>query len=398
MSIRSIGVIGWLDRPSGHYRDYAGRFLSVLRQVPDTEIDFYVTTSSFSLGDFDGHLQEDNFFPILEEEQSPYDSTSSCRRLRYRSLLMRRAIHVRKMLDYRSNHCTPIFLAVDIPTAYIAGKLGLLPRNAVFVVHNLGRAEDARTSLKNKIYTNMVVYVIGYSKAIIVLEPCVKKAISRFAPQDLVNRVFVVPDPRSMDTFECSNVHMQVSCGEQRRFLLIGTLTPSKGIELAIKAFEDLIKTIPDAKLVVAGRPCSDQYGRTIEDFCRRLPVDSCELVLRQLSHEEYADQIRNADFGLLPYEGDVGSRSSGVLWDMLSMGKYVIMSSVPGFQDIHSTYGIGLVFETGNSSSLTNAMISAIVSNDWVADHNAGLERLRESYSYRAAARVLDLALRSAD
>jgi len=394
MTERNVGVIGWLDRPSGHYRDYAYRFLSVLREIPDAKVSFYITTSSFSRGDFDGLLDDMQFLPILEEHRSLRRSIPCYDRIRSRHLLLRRAICICKTLKAQNENCIPVFLAINVPVAYGMSKLGILPKNAIFVIHNVGRAERKKKSLKNWIYANMINHIVGYSKAIIVLEPCVKRAMARFVPTDLMDKVFVVPDPRLFDGLDCSNTCMHLVHGRAKRFLLIGSLTPSKGIELTIRAFEQVLKIVPDAKLVLAGRPCSEQYGKSIENLCRKLPSDSYELVLRQLSHTEYCEQIKNADFGLLPYENDVGSRSSGVLWDMLNMGKYVIMSSIPGFLDVHTDYGVGVVFETGNSASLAAAIISIVTSTGWVANHDASLERLQESYSYNTASWMLNRAL----
>lgn len=103
-------------------------------------------------------------------------------------------------------------------------------------------------------------------------------------------------------------------------FLVFGRIMPYKNIEGGIEAFRRL--KFPNAKLVVAGEPSSNQYAGKLKALCEGEP--DIMLELRFVSNRELEQLIDMSDVVLMPYQ-NASSMNSGVMIQAFSQGKPVV-------------------------------------------------------------------------
>ncbi|MGN6378072.1 MAG: glycosyltransferase family 4 protein [Gaiellales bacterium] len=148
-----------------------------------------------------------------------------------------------------------------------------------------------------------------------------------------------------------------------------GLIRPYKGTDLLLAAWPLVRARVPDARLVIAGRPMLD---------VSRLDTGQpgVELLARYLDDAELAALVRRADVVALPYRS---IDSSGVVFAALALGAGLVLSDVGGFRELHDRYQVGELVPAGDVAALAGAVASVL------ADP-AHRDRLREA-SARAAA-----------
>jgi glycosyltransferase involved in cell wall biosynthesis len=131
-------------------------------------------------------------------------------------------------------------------------------------------------------------------------------------------------------------------------FLFSGLLRPYKGWDVLLDAFASLRRTVPSARLVLAGEP----WGKA-----RALPrwaPAGVRLELRYQSEEERAQWFAAADAVVCPYRHATGS---GIVADALAFGRPVIGSAVDGVLGIVEDERSGLLVSPGDADALAEAM-----------------------------------------
>lgn len=126
---------------------------------------------------------------------------------------------------------------------------------------------------------------------------------------------------------------------------LTGLLRQYKGAHLLIEAWPAVRAAIPDAQLVIAGRP----MGAELPD----VEPEGVQIVRRFLDDDEYAWLLNRANLVCLPY---VAIDLSAVLFTAIALGRPLLLSDVGGFGEF---VGQGAeLFEAGNTAALSEALI----------------------------------------
>lgn len=151
--------------------------------------------------------------------------------------------------------------------------------------------------------------------------------------------------------------------------LLPGLIRPYKGADLLLAAWPRVRELVPDARLVIAGRPMLD---------LAQLETDQpgVQLIPRYVEDGELAALLRRADVVVLPYRS---IDSSGVVFAALALGSALVLSDVGGFHELHAEHGVGELVAAGDVPALA-AAVAGVLSDP------ARRDRLREA-SRRAAA-----------
>jgi len=127
--------------------------------------------------------------------------------------------------------------------------------------------------------------------------------------------------------------------------LLAGVLRPYKRIDLLLEAWPQVLDSVPDAQLVVAGRP----LGVDLPE----IEPPGVKLVPRFLTDAEFSWLIRRSDLVCLPYES---IDNSGVVYAALACERPLLLSDVGGFSELRGR-GAELVSSLG-SNSLGKAIV----------------------------------------
>jgi glycosyltransferase involved in cell wall biosynthesis len=145
-----------------------------------------------------------------------------------------------------------------------------------------------------------------------------------------------------------------------------GLIRPYKGTDALLAAWPQVRRDVPEATLLLAGRPMMDLSAlRTDQPGVVFLP--------RFLSDAELAAALRRADAVVLPYRR---IDNSGVLAAALAFAAPLVLSDVGGFGELHRRDGVGELVAPGDVAGLGAALVRVL-----------GDDRLRANLRERSAA-----------
>lgn len=348
---KKVLLIGLLDQAGGHYKAYAHRFLKVLTQIKGISILGYITSEEFAWKDFENTIEPSKFYNVLPERKSKALRINSklMSRLMYNWDLAVRARRAREVM--RREGLKPdvlIFLDVDVPFLSICTFISklVMPYSFIVVLHNaVSWIEHASKRVERRVKMLLLRRVVNKSVCSIVIDPFIKERLCQAVQGVNRSKILVVNDPRfewtGLGRTRCIKKRIATKC-----FLIIGAITPQKGVDLAIKAFAEATQGFNDVCLTVAGRVDSPAYERKLRQLITSLGDKRIQLINRHLTHEEYQEYLEAADYVIFPYRKEYGTRSSGPVLDALAYFKPVIIPNFGIFRAIHDRYGLGRLFK----------------------------------------------------
>jgi phosphatidyl-myo-inositol alpha-mannosyltransferase len=198
----------------------------------------------------------------------------------------------------------------------------------------------------------------------------VSEAAAGFVRSRLAGEVVVVPNGLDVDAFASAEPAPGLPPG--RRLLWVGRLDRQKGFGVALRAFEAVLASVPDAVLVVAG----DGADRGLVD---RLPdaARSRVVMLGAVPHEQLPPYHAAAELFLSPA---TGQESFGyVLVEAMAAGLPVVASDIPGYREVVRDGVEGLLVPPSDPAALAAAV-------EHVLDDGGLGARLGEAGRARAA------------
>lgn len=172
--------------------------------------------------------------------------------------------------------------------------------------------------------------------------------------------------------------------------LFFGMIKPNKGLIHLLRAMPEVLRVLPDARLVIAGEPVEsfDAYTAVIE----QLDIGRAVIVrLGYVPDEEAGAYFQAADLIVLPHT-DVSL--SGVAWVALGFGRPIVGTFVGGLPDLVEEGVNGFLVPPGSAAALSQAVIQALRDPEQLARVGArGQERFQARYSWaKTATETLDL------
>jgi glycosyltransferase involved in cell wall biosynthesis len=168
--------------------------------------------------------------------------------------------------------------------------------------------------------------------------------------------------------------------------LFAGRIEPYKGLSDLIEAFRDVAKAVPDARLVIAGRP-SEPIQSTLASAGLR---DRTHLDLRFLPRADLAAYLCAADVVALPYRE---TTTSGVLLAARRFGCPVVATAVGDLVEEIEDGRTGLLVPPADPAALAGALRRLILDPSLAARlGEAGQTVLRTRSWEEAARRTVDL------
>lgn len=134
-----------------------------------------------------------------------------------------------------------------------------------------------------------------------------------------------------------------------RYLLYFGRISPYKGVEYLLEAFEAIKENYPDVKLVLAG---SGKYHFDITPFQNDSQI---VFINRYITNEELASLIRNSLFVICPY---VSATQSGVVASAFALDKPVLATRVGGLPDMIKDGETGLLVKERDAEALSNSIV----------------------------------------
>ena len=142
--------------------------------------------------------------------------------------------------------------------------------------------------------------------------------------------------------------------------LFFGLIKPYKGLDYLIKAFSIIKRDIPDARLLIVGKPSEDFSVH--EDLIEKLDISESVVVnLSFIRSAEVANYFCAADVVVLPY---IKSYQSGVLLTAYTFGRPVVATAIGGLAEVVEQGKSGYVVPPRDENKLAEA-ISHILLDD---------------------------------
>lgn len=156
---------------------------------------------------------------------------------------------------------------------------------------------------------------------------------------------------------------------KNNQILYWGRIAPYKGIEYLCEAMLEVHKTIPEAKVVIAG---SGNYYFDKNSY-EELPYFT--FINRFVSLEELSVLIQESVVTVCPY---INTSQSGGVLSSFAMNCPVIASDVPAMREMIDNGETGLLFESQNSDALAKAIIKYLKDEN-LQEHMRN--KIKESY-----------------
>src|SRR5271154_1439302 len=150
----------------------------------------------------------------------------------------------------------------------------------------------------------------------------------------------------------------------EKAILFFGRIRPYKGIEHLLTAFQQLIKTHPEYRLIIAGEPKkgSEAYLDEIRQIASR-DFKPGEIVLKFqfIPDQEMETYLKAADVLVLPYK-DIFQ--SGVLFLAYSFGLPVVATDVGSFREEIVEGKTGFICKPGDPTDLAKTLETYFLSD----------------------------------
>ncbi|MBV9083109.1 MAG: glycosyltransferase family 4 protein, partial [Acidobacteriaceae bacterium] len=188
-------------------------------------------------------------------------------------------------------------------------------------------------------------YAIRRADAVVACSKALAQQVASFAPDADVKPIHNGVDPTLFHTPDVPRTGL-------RRVLHIGTFEHKKAHDVLLTAFAELVRSIPDASLVLVGG-----MGETLEStraLIRELRLDQRVQIHVNVPHEQIPDFMAKADVFVLP------SRSEPfgiVLVEAGAAGLPVVASRVGGIPELLEDGQTGLLVPPDDSAALAAAM-----------------------------------------
>lgn len=165
---------------------------------------------------------------------------------------------------------------------------------------------------------------------------------------------------------------------ENRVVLAFGAIRPYKGLDVAIEAFSKIVREVPEARLLIAGRLWEDwaPYSRRIRALNIQPFVITC---LEYIPSGEVYRYFEAADLCIFPYRRF--DSQSGAAAAAVSFRKPMIVSNAGGLPDLVADPRC--IVPPGNGDALARAVIGCFKDPGRLAQMKAHAERVAEALSW---------------
>ncbi len=178
--------------------------------------------------------------------------------------------------------------------------------------------------------------------------------------------------------------------------LIFGTFAPFKGLEVLLKAFQQLRQKLPGLHLTIAGmeHPRFPGYLQRVHAEYGHIPQIRW---LGQVPEGQLADVFRKSNIVVLPYIATTGS--SSVIFRAATWGRPIVASDLPELHAAAEEVGFMVnYFPTGSAGDLSDTLFELLTDpsrRDKQVKHNlAAIGRLSLENTCAEYLRAFDLAL----
>jgi phosphatidylinositol alpha-mannosyltransferase len=196
--------------------------------------------------------------------------------------------------------------------------------------------------------------------------------VSRYFPGEYT----IIPNGVDTTAFRPDLEPLPACRGHGPTILFVGRLEKRKGFIHLLRAFAEVARALPHARLLVAGA-YGDTEQQRYEALARRLDVRSVSF-LGPLNRSDLARCYANVDVFCAP---SIEGESFGiVLLEAMACGRPVVCSDIPGYHDVVRNDVEGLLVPPGDEHALAKALLRILADGALaIRLGGAGLRRAAE-------------------
>ncbi len=177
-------------------------------------------------------------------------------------------------------------------------------------------------------------------------------------------RLVTIPNGVDLDRFRPGDLSVsRASLGllPGRWIAFVGNLVPWQGVSTLIRAFAIVLKSCPDARLVIVG---DGILRESLEAVARDLGVAEHVRFAGSVPHEQIPRFIAASTICAAPFSRERNERiglSPLKLYEYLAGGRPVVASDVPGVREVLLRSGAGITVPPDNDQALSAALVSLL-------------------------------------
>lgn len=168
-----------------------------------------------------------------------------------------------------------------------------------------------------------------------------------------------------------------------RTLLFFGLIRHHKGLDVLVRALPEIRRTVPDARLVVAGDPL-EPIGPVSELAIRLGVADAIDWRLGFVPDADIPSLVESAAVMVLPYRHIV---YSGVLSLALGYARPVVVSDLGAVGDTVREFGAGRAVPAEDVEALARACIELLTDEEALARAHVGALKARAELTWDRAA-----------
>ena len=174
--------------------------------------------------------------------------------------------------------------------------------------------------------------------------------------------------------------------------LFFGFIWPGKGIDFLLKVFRDVQRQVPEAFLLVAGHTRRRLWGSYVDYLKLRGRWMGFASHSRfwggYVAEDKVAQVYSAADVVAMPYQQEYSS-ASGVVHQTAAMGKLMLCSRIPKFDEVETGIDPALTVAPSDRVAWTRTMVRLLRDEEWGNQLKTKIRDFAESTSWANVGKI---------
>jgi glycosyltransferase involved in cell wall biosynthesis len=350
---------------NGHH-EYFNRYISLLMDQPEVgELVFADHNGNFSQWYSDLKLQHSKVEIIKVSEYSqPFkpmrDNETNNIFKRIEMIFRNKRWYENIVSNIKSLKPNLILITSE---ADIAMYMAKWPKDCIIIMHTLSEfngnisikkanMESLLKLIENRIKSIVTKRFINRISGVIVFEEKSEKILAKL----VLKKITRIP----YRLFDCDRLNRcKDHTGRPLLISTVGVIYAGKDYEFSLNCMLSMISS-GIIRYRIAGLPFDDYGKRIVRMLNEKYEFTNIERRIEYMSLDEYNNEIRSADFILLPYLEVRSEQASGVMFDAIENGTPIIVPDVEPFRTYLYNYKIGLLYKSNDEKSLIDIINKA--------------------------------------
>ncbi len=172
----------------------------------------------------------------------------------------------------------------------------------------------------------------------------------KYVPGDYV----IIPNGTDLTHFNPGVKPLEKYCDGKFNIVFVSRLEPRKGVDFLLPAFKEVIRQIPNSRLIIVGSGTRLRKG--YEDWVKKEGLDKDVLFVGYASDSDLPKYFRTADVFCVPA---TGRESQGIiLIEAMATGVPIVATNISGYRTVVTDGEEGLLVPPRDSRALAKALI----------------------------------------